>query len=408
MGSKVDRLALSSVNKREIINLIREKSPIYRAEIARSCGLSLPTVMKITDGFIERGLVREIGQAKSTGGKPPTLLEFIGTAKYIVGVDVGTTNIIVILMDLTANIVYKAQQKTDHAHRVEIVAEQIVNLIREVISRSGVPEDKLLGIGVGVPGLVQPDTGIITFSPDLGWKHVDMRETLNQHFNLPVMIDNVTRAMAMGELNFGLGKNLCNFMCINLGYGIGASIVIDGQLYKGSKGTSGEFGHIAVEKDGPLCDCGNHGCLEALASANAMSKQARAAIQSGAQSLLLSLANGNAEDIDAKLIYEAYKANDSLATAIVMQSITYLGVAIGSMINFLDPQMIILEGGVSKAGDTLLTPLRAEVKKHVISGHEPHFAISALGGNAAAVGAASYLLENFIRHGCEEEYIMTQ
>ena len=400
MGQKVDKVALSNVNKREIINLLRESSPLYKAEIARSCNLSLPTVMKITDEFIENNLVREIGVAKSTGGKPPTLLEFISTAKYIVGVDVGTTNISVIIMDLAANIVTKTQQKTDPEHNFEHVMEQIVSLVTEGIDSSGVPREKLLGIGIGVPGLINSDTGEIVFSPDLGWKRLDMHKTLQSRLGLPVFIDNVTRAMAMGELYFGLGKHGNNFMCINLGYGIGAAVVIEGRLYTGSNGTSGEFGHITVEKDGPLCDCGNRGCLEALASANAMSKQARIAIQNGAQSLLLSLSNGQPENIDAKLIFEAYQAQDALATTIVAQATTYLGIAIGGIVNFLDPNIIILEGGVSKAGDTLLTPLRAEVRKHIISGREPHFAISQLSDNAAAVGAASYLLEKFIRHGC--------
>ena len=207
------------------------------------------------------------------------------------------------------------------------------------------------------------------------------------------------RAMAMGELWFGAGRGLENFFCIGLGYGIGSSIVIGKQIYSGSTGTSGEFGHMTIDKSGPLCDCGCYGCLEAIASANAISKQARFAISNGANSMMFDIIHGNLNDINAKVVFDAAKAGDSLANTIVNQVTVYLGIAISNVINLLDPQLIILGGGVSQAGDFLLNPLLDEVSRHVLPVKEPHIVISSLGEDAVAIGAATFLLKEYVESG---------
>ena len=222
---------------------------------------------------------------------------------------------------------------------------------------------------------------------------------LKERFRLPVVVDNVVRAMAMGELWFGAGRGLEIFFCIGLGYGIGSSIVIGKQIYSGSTGTSGEFGHMTIDKSGPLCDCGCYGCLEAIASANAISKQARFAISNGANSMMFDIIHGNLNDINAKVVFDAAKAGDSLANTIVNQVTVYLGIAISNVINLLDPQLIILGGGVSQAGDFLLNPLLDEVSRHVLPVKEPHIVISSLGEDAVAIGAATFLLKEYVESG---------
>ena len=213
------------------------------------------------------------------------------------------------------------------------------------------------------------------------------------------MVDNVVRAMAMGELWFGAGRGLENFFCVGLGYGIGSSIVIEKQIYSGSTGTSGEFGHMTIDKSGPLCDCGCYGCLEAIASANAISKQARFAISNGANSMMFDIIHGNLNDINAKVVFDAAKAGDSLANTIVNQVTVYLGIAISNVINLLDPQLIILGGGISQAGDFLLNPLLDEVSRHILPVKEPHIVISSLGEDAVAIGAATFLLKEYVESG---------
>lgn len=396
---KVDKSIVGIHNKEAVINTIRDNSPIFRAEIARLTGLSIPTVMKITDEFKESGLIYESGKRTSEVGKPPKLLSFVPDAKYIIGVDVGTTHVGAVLMDLSARILLREWAPTHDGHTFPQVLEQTIQCIQKILDASSEYAGKILGIGVGVPGLISVETGKIILSPAIGWHEGNFLAPLKERFRLPVVVDNVVRAMAMGELWFGAGRGLENFFCIGLGYGIGSSIVIGKQIYSGSTGTSGEFGHMTIDKNGPLCDCGCYGCLEAIASANAISKQARFAISNGANSMMFDIIHGNLNDINAKVVFDAAKAGDSLANTIVNQVTVYLGIAISNVINLLDPQLIILGGGVSQAGDFLLNPLLDEVSRHVLPVKEPHIVISSLGEDAVAIGAATFLLKEYVESG---------
>lgn len=402
MPTKIDKSILNNINKKNIINVIREHDVIYKAEIARMTDLSIPTVMKITDEFISNGLVQTVGKGESTGGKPPQLLQFVADARHIIGVDIGTTNISVLIINLAAQIKIKHTIPTDPSRDFAVIMTQVIEAVASILSQQTETEaENILGIGVGVAGLISSAEGKVLFSPDFGWRQQDIKKPLYDAFRLPVFVDNVTRAMAMGELWFGLGQDVNDFLCINLGYGIGAAIVIDNEVYSGRRGLSGEFGHMTMDKNGPKCDCGNYGCLEALSSANAMSKQARTAIQSGAHSTISLVVNGDLEKIDAKVIFECAQAGDALANNIVNQAIEYLGIAIASAVNFLDPQLIILEGGVSRAGEALQLPLTQEVERHVMPfrEHSVNIMTSHLGSDAAAIGAAAFLLKNLVEHG---------
>lgn len=398
----MDKSVLSHVNKSQVLNTIREKNPIFRAEISRLTDLSIPTVMKITEGFISKGLVVEGETAKSSSGKPPKLLRFVDNYKYIIGIDIGTTNITTILVNLAADIIVSYQEPTDRDKGFNKITSQVIKSINYIIENSNVDFSSILGIGIGMPGLISPKDHKISLSPDLGWKDKDLLSEIKTNFNLPVRIDNVTRSMAMGELYFGYGHDIKDFVCINLGYGIGSAIVMDGKLYYGSTGASGELGHIAVVNEGgPQCSCGNYGCLEALASANAIASKAKYAILNGAFSTISSITNNNLDKIDAKIVFEAAGAGDILANSIIHETISYLGMAVGSVINFLDPSLIILEGGVSQAGSALLDPLFVEVSKHIFPGKEIRIVVSKLGKYAASIGASTLLLNELINNGGE-------
>lgn len=399
---KIDMTVINTMNKQNVINLIRNYSPIYKAQISRLTGLSIPTIMKITDDFIRTGLVREVGKGPSSGGKPPRLLEFSADARYIVGVDIGTTNISTILMDLSANIRARATLATDPARCFDTVMQQVIGTIRQVLDESCLPMEKLLGIGIGVPGILSPENDSILSSPDLGWKNVSPLLVLQDVFPLPIMMRNVTRSMAMGELWFGLGKEADSFLCINLGYGIGSAIVIDRDVYAGEFSSAGEFGHITMDRNGPLCDCGNYGCLEALASANAISRQARAAVEAGNRSSMLEITGGDISAIDAKVVFDAAKAGDPLADSIARHAMEYLGIAISGAIHFLDPRLIILEGGMSRAGKYLTDIVEGEIQRrvHPFRRNTARIVVSQLGADASAIGAGAYLFKAFVERGC--------
>jgi glucokinase-like ROK family protein len=389
------------MNKRNVINIIREKGPINKAEIARLVGLSIPTVMRLTDELIEKNLIRETGRGESTGGKPPLMLEFTPDSHYIIGVDIGTTHIKTIVMNMVAEIICKIETPTVVSDPPEQVIDRIVETISQAIDKVNVPLSKYLGIGLGMPGLLDASCGMVLFSPDFKWENIDLTEPVKSRFGLPVYMSNVTRAMAVGEKWFGLAKDVENFMCVNLGYGIGAAIFINNCIYSGSSDSSGEFGHMTLEKNGPQCSCGNYGCLEALASANAMSKKAVFLIERGESSTILDLADGKTSNINAKLIFDAAKAGDGLGREIVREATEYIGIAISNAVNFIDPELIILEGGIAKAGDILIDGIKRIVERRQMkyAGRKLSIVASKMEEDAAAIGAAAVLLGELVDYG---------
>lgn len=402
---RIDKTVINVMNKSNILQIVRDQSPVFKAEIARLCNLSIPTVMKITDELIDRGLVRKVGKGEISRGKPPEMLEFVADRYFIIGVDVGTTFISTIIMDLSARVLNRYMTPTHVEQRPDEVIGRIIDSLRFIISNSNVDESKILGIGIGMPGLLDSEAGVVLFSPDFGWENINLLKPIRNVFSMPIVMENVTRAMAMGEKWFGAGRNTDIFLYINLGFGIGSAIMIDGELFRGFSGKAGELGHMTVERNGPLCNCGNYGCLEALASANAISKQAKLSIKNGRQSSILELANGDPDKIEAKTVFDAAKNGDALALEIVMQAIEYLGVAIASATNLLEPGLIILEGGVTNAGDILIDNLQKVLNCHTMRyvGRHTRIIFSHMDDNAAAIGAASFLVKRLFEYGGNAE-----
>ena len=398
---RVDQSVVNAMNKRNVIHIIREKGPINKAEIARLVGLSIPTVMRLTDELIEKNLIRETGKGESTGGKPPLMLEFTPDSRYIIGVDIGTTHIKTIVMNMVAEIICKIETPTMVSDPPAQVIDRIVETISQAIDKVNLPLSRYLGIGLGMPGLLDTSCGRVLFSPDFKWENIDLTGPVKNRFGLPVYMSNVTRAMAVGEKWFGMAKDVENFMCVNLGYGIGSAIVINNRIYSGSSDSSGEFGHMTLEKNGPQCSCGNYGCLEALASANAMSKKAAFLIERGESSMILALADGKTSNINAKLIFDAAKSGDRLGKEIVREATEYIGIAISNAVNFIDPELIILEGGVANAGDILINGVKRIVERRQMkyAGRKLSIVASKMVEDAAAIGAATVLIGELVDNG---------
>jgi len=407
---KIDKFVMSATNKKNVIEIIRTKGPIHKAEISRLLGLSLPTVMKFTDELEVSGAVKVIGKAESSGGKCPELLEFVSDAFYIVGVDVGRNAMKAVVMDLGGNITGKAIVKTGDDVNPEVTVARLIELIKTVIRKSKVPFDKLLGMGIGMPGILDAENGNVIFSPDFNWENIPLLEPLKKHFNLSQILINSNQAMAMGERWFGAGKQSDYFICINLGHGIGSAIVEKGEIYYGSCGSSGEVGHMTLEKDGPVCECGNHGCLEILASGNAIALQAQQAVHDGEESAMSQMANGQNSQIDAKIVFDAARENDKTAAQIINTAVEYIGIGIANYINLLDPDMIIINGGIVNAGDILLERLIPVIKERQMkfAGRKVKIKIGALGENATSMGAAAMILKEYINAGCNGKGIYRQ
>lgn len=392
---------MAKLNRRNVINLIRKSGPINKAQIAKKTGLSIPTVMKITDEFMDRNLVYVSGKGESNGGKRPEMLEINKNAFHIIGIDIGRSKIKVIIMNLSGEIIEKRCIHTGTTIPEWKLIERLIVLIEEVIVQSGIMSDNILGMGIGMPGLLENETGRVLFSPDFQWENVDIVEPIRKYFDMNICIENSNRALAMGEYWFGRGSETDYMICVSIGHGIGSAIIENGDFYRGACGSSGEVGHITLNPDGPQCDCGNRGCLEALASGNAIALEAVQMIQDGAKTKILELVENDPKKIDAKIVFDAAKEGDQLAMDIVEKAIDYIGIGLASYINLLDPKLIVLAGGVTESGDYFINRVKKVVRKRQMkfAGRKVKIRLAEPEAYAAAVGAASLILKKFIENG---------
>ncbi|MDQ0115699.1 ROK family transcriptional regulator [Paenibacillus harenae] len=400
---KIDKSVINTINKKNVLSAIRASGQVFKAEIARSTGLSIPTVMKITDELIGRGLVREAGKGESSGGKPPQLLEFVADRHYIVGVDIGTTNILCILMDMSANILYEHSVPTMVKDAPEQIIDRVAATIEAVIAQAGVEQERLLGIGLGMPGLLDYETGTVLFSPDFHWERVELLSTLKVRFALPMVVHNVTHSMAMAQKWFGYGRDDINsFICVNLGHGIGSALFLDGELFSGGSGSAGELGHMTMEKDGPLCVCGNPGCLEALASGDAIARRALAEINAPDDAIISKKAYEGR--LEAKDVFEAADRQNEMALRIIANAAEYIGLALAKVINLLDPEMIVLEGGLSRAGAGFITAIHDHAQRYQMkyAGRNTRIVVSELAEHSAAIGSATFLIKRLFDVGGDQ------
>jgi len=386
-------------NRLKVIDIIRNSPDAYCAQIARETELSLPAVMKIVDKLESEGLVRRGGKIGTPRGKNPEILHFVSDAYYIVGVDVGTTNILAILMDLGANIIYRYSIRTSSDTSVSSIFTQINKAIENVYANCEPYAPKILGIGIGLAGIVNSDESCVVFSPAFKWHDVLIKKHLVIPDDCEVVVENVTKSRAYSEKWFGLAKHLDNMLCVNLGYGIGSALMVDSIIHNGDTHAAGELGHMVVEKSEVRCACGNRGCLEALASANAIKAQAMHKVKDYPDSLIVRLA-GDIDNIEAKTVFDAAKAGDFLALEIITKASTYIGLALANVVNLLDISLVVLEGGLTKAGDILVSNIESAMNENLLhsSSKNVRLCVSDLGSDAVAIGAATIVLKRFFEN----------
>jgi glucokinase-like ROK family protein len=387
---------INRLNKIRILNIIREKEQISRAEISKLSGISAPTVTRIVDSLIhEERLVQEIGVGKSSGGRRPTLVQFSAQDNFVIGIDLGTTHIDGVLANLNAEIINEIRYDTNFQEGFESIINRIAEIICRLREDPKISGKKVLGVGLAVPGLVNRSENIIEISPDLNWEYVDLIKSLREKCDLPLKFDNVTRVMALGELWYGVGKSINHFCVINIGYGIGAGIIIDGKPLYGPYGMAGEFGHMTVAKDSDIkCDCGNYGCLEALSSGRAIADKAISEIKTGRTSKLRNMVNGEIDNITTKMVAQAVREGDLLADEIFCLAIEYLGSAIASLINLISPQIVLIGGGVAKAEDLILERINTIAQQRTVQTRTRNVKIQVVtfGQHAATKGAVALIL----------------
>ncbi|AYA77546.1 ROK family protein [Bacillus sp. Y1] len=366
-------------NKALVLQLIMEKEPISRADIAQVSGLNKATVSSLVNELLEEELIYESGPGESSGGRRPVILHFNKIAGYSIGIDIGVNYILCVLTDLKGNIVIEKNQtvhKTSYATTIEMVKEMIQSLIAEMpSSRYGI-----VGIGVGVPGIVNIE-GTVLLAPNLGWKTIQIKKDLEDVFHVPVIIENEANAGAFGEQQFGIGQNYQNIIYISAGIGIGVGIILNNELYQGKNGFSGEMGHMIIDINGKPCNCGSRGCWEVYASEQALLE--KAGENSNSLENLIQLANS--DDKNAQNLFTEIGA--------------YLGYGINNIINTFNPDQVIIGNRLSMAKDWIEQPILSTIENHSLAFHQNEFQLdfSKLGKYSIAIGMSAFVVENFIK-----------
>ncbi len=317
---------------------------------------------------------------------------------FAAGVDLGGTTITTVLVNETGQLLSQSKCLTEASLGVDTVVNKIVDSIKEVCRQAHLETDQLTAIGIGSPGPLSTKTGIVIDAPNLNnWVNVPLRDLVQKHFKTNVFLDNDANAAAYGEFWVGAGKGIDNLMVITLGTGIGGGMFIDGKLYRGPDDTSGEIGHIPILLNGPLCNCGNRGCLETLASATGLVNRAIHSLRFGVSSLMMDLCEKDLNKLTAKMVHEAALKGDKLAIELLRETGFYIGIAAAGIVNLLNPEMIIIFGGLSGAGEFLFAPVREEIKKRAFPTPAARVKVvpAILGNNAGAIGAAGIALMEF-------------
>ena len=307
-----------------------------------------------------------------------------------VGVDLGGTNIAVGLVDAEGKILHKDSVPTLLERGPEPVIRDMANLSLKVIKDAGYALDDVKAIGVGVPGLADPKTGVVIFCTNLRWHMVPLREIMQSIIEKPVFIDSDATVAGLAESVAGVSAGVANSVFLTLGTGVGGGIVINHKIYSGSHGVGSELGHMTVQCEGRPCTCGSVGCWEQYSSATALIRQGREAVEGHPESLIVKMVDGDLSKIEARTVIDAARQGDPIACEVYDKYIYYLAIGIVAIINAFDPEIIALGGGVSKAGDFLLEPLKKKVAQYVFYKDLPYadIKIATLGNDAGIIGAA--------------------
>jgi glucokinase len=310
----------------------------------------------------------------------------------LVGVDLGGTKILSAVFDERMRILAREKKSTRAEVGPDGVVGRIAECVKESLAAAAVPHSAVKAVGVGVPGLVNADEGMVQIAPNLHWHKFPLAKKLKQKLGIPVTLVNDVQAGTMAVQQAGAGKKLNNFVCMFIGTGIGGGLVINGQLYRGAGGMAGEIGHmVVVAEGGPKCGCGNRGCLEAVASRTAVVRRVVAEIEDGRKSVALDLCDGDTKRIRSRILAEAYREGDDLVREVVNDACHYIGIGAANLINVLNPQAVILGGGLIEAlGPRMLPRVEKAARSHVISPTDDRVRIldSGLGDDAGIIGAA--------------------
>ena len=390
-----DRAAPFDPTLTAVLDAIRRGRCRSRVDVSRRTGLSRTVVAQRVGELVERGLVTEIGIGPSTGGRPPRQLRFAAGSGHLLVADLGATSIAVAITDLDGRILHMEEEPSDIADGPDAIIGRVETLFDALNAR---PERRgtLRGIGIGVPGPVEVDTGRPVAPPIMpGWDGYPIRERLGDRYGAPVWVDNDVNVMALGEWQYGEAQGHENVVFIKIGTGIGAGLISDGLLHRGAQGAAGDVGHIGViGHNGVVCRCGNVGCLEAVAGGAALARDGEAAANEGRSPALLAALRREGR-VTARDVAEAATRGDATSVELLQRAGRYVGHSLASIVNFFNPSLIVIGGGVAASGDLFIAAIREIVygRSLPLATRDLSIRRSSLGTRAGVMGAAAMVLE---------------
>jgi predicted NBD/HSP70 family sugar kinase len=391
-----DRFLIRGINQSLLLNLIRAHAPVSRPQLATLSGLSQVTVIKITNNLIDRHLILEKEYAESTGGRRAGLLEIHPEGGFAIGLIPHWNSLNGVIVNLNSDLVYSRQWNITLGNNYPRAIDLVVHCIEEMLQESGLPREKIIGVGFGMSGLIDAEHGCCIDSWEMNWQNVEISRPLEDRLGIPVFLDNDVNCLAIYEKLFGQGQPYHHFLVVGIGKGVGLGIIINGDLYRGAFGAAGEFGHTAVTTEGRLCECGNYGCLEAYISDRGIVKNYLEYVHATTYSL-----EGEIQEPTAFELVERARNGDEAAIAAFQRAGTLLGVSLANLVNIFNPECIVLSGPNTDAsmlaGDLLLEPMHLAFKQHLFSqiGKDLHFLVERLGYESWARGAGNLVLRHF-------------
>lgn len=380
--------------KAEIIKHLYYKMVLSLTDLSKLTNRSLPLVTTIVNSLIAEGYVLEQGLAPSTGGRRP-LMYLINPdlKKYIVAIAMDQLVTRLTIYDLSRKMRIPIQTLTFDMTREDSDVHILIDFVHQVLQESGIQKEYILGVGIGMPGLINAEKGIN--HSYLKVRNQSLKKYISSHINLPVFIDNDSSLIALAELNFGEAIDMKDVMVVNIGWGTGLGMIMNGELYRGSGGYAGEFSHIPLSNSNNLCSCGRRGCLEVDTSLLVMANKAEKAIAEGAESSLQQLLKDKSRHPSDHFL-EAVGQQDPVAVSILAQASFQLGKGIATLIHILNPECIVLSGRGAKAGRMLLPPIQQAINEYCIprTAEQTTIKLSTLTDEAELLAAASLMVEN--------------
>ncbi len=393
-----------------IKNLTRKNGPVSRTTLRKLTGMRPASITDVTKELLREGIVRESGHESSKRGRRKVLLDINPDGGRAVTVDFNSNRVLGLGTDLKLGVCYKTRRALPERPSRDDIIKALKGVFKEVIDSPGVQAAPILGIGVADPGIVDVKTGTAVFATQVkGWENVSLRDIMTEEFPYPFFIESDTRCRLVAEKSLGVARPFDDILMVELSTGIGAGVMSEGRLFRGSRGAAGELGHMMMVENGPYCNCGSQGCLEALASSRAVVQRVSDAIRSGAASMLEEMSRGDLSRIDIHMVAQALEEGDKLSLRVVEETGRLIGEAISNAVNLYNPEVVVLTGELLAFGENMLGPIEGTVKRQALSYNTADLAIEVaeVGDEGAAWGMAALVLDQIFEvrglHQQEEE-----